>query len=1035
MSSLNPSALFIARPIGTSLLAAAVMIAGLVAYAFLPVASLPSIEFPTVVVSASRPGADPETMASSVAAPLERALGSIAGVSEITSTSALGSSNVIIQFDLNRKIESAARDVQAALNAAATNLPSDLPAFPRMRKFNPASRPVLILAMTSNNLPSSALYDVADTLVAQRIAQVRGVGEVTVSGAEQPAIRVRADPARLAAMGIALDDIRTAIVNASVTSPLGAFDSEGRAETLGMAGQLETSEEYARIPIRSQNGRMVLVGDVATVTPGVRNSRTAGWYNGQPAVIINVTKEATANIIDTIEGVKEVLPELRKWMPAGVNFSIMSDRSTTIRASILDLQMTLAISIGLVMMVVFLFLRRVSSTAAAAVAVPLSLAGTFGAMWFCGFSVDNLSLMAITVAVGFVVDDAIVMIENIHRNMEAGMGRLQAALAGTGQIGFTIVSISLSLIAAFIPLLFMGGIPGRLFREFSLTLTFAIIVSMIVSLTVTPMLCAHTMPPVHGQRGRIDQAMEDFFAWILRAYERSLRFALGYPITGLLIFLAVIVLTVDLYRTTPKGWFAQDDTGLLAGWTSASDDSSFEATLALQQRVTDIIRADPAVEAVASFIGTGSSVSSGRMNISVRTSGPNSASSQAVIARLRPQLARVVGMQTFLVAQQDVRMGGRQGRSTYQFTLWSSDLSGLDRAAEQVLEKLRRTPQLVDVESDRDDGGLQANIVVDRTAASRLGVNIQSITAALSNAFSQRQIATIYTERNQYKVILEVTPTRQRDPTDITGIYVPGANNTQVPLSAVASIQRGETALSVNHQGPFPAITITYDLASGITLDEGTRVLRQAVADLHLPDTITADFAGDAKAFRENQQSQIWLIVAALICVYIVLGILYESLIHPLTIISTLPSAGLGALLALNVTKTELSLVAFIAIIMLIGIVKKNGIMMVDFAIAARRARDLTPAEAVIEACRERFRPILMTTMAAMLGALPLALGHGPGSELRRPLGIAIVGGLLVSQLLTLYSTPLIYMLMSRFERGNRESLLQKAALSDRPAT
>jgi len=678
-----------------------------------------------------------------------------------------------------------------------------------MRKFNPASRPVLILAMTSNNLPSSALYDVADTLVAQRIAQVRGVGEVTVSGAEQPAIRVRADPARLAAMGIALDDIRTAIVNASVTSPLGAFDSEGRAETLGMAGQLETSDEYARIPIRSQNGRMVLVGDVATVTPGVRNSRTAGWYNGQPAVIINVTKEATANIIDTIEGVKEVLPELRKWMPAGVNFSIMSDRSTTIRASILDLQMTLAISIGLVMMVVFLFLRRVSSTAAAAVAVPLSLAGTFGAMWFCGFSVDNLSLMAITVAVGFVVDDAIVMIENIHRNMEAGMGRLQAALAGTGQIGFTIVSISVSLIAAFIPLLFMGGIPGRLFREFSLTLTFAIIVSMIVSLTVTPMLCAHTMPPVHGQRGRIDQAMEDFFAWILRAYERSLRFALGYPITGLLIFLAVIVLTVDLYRTTPKGWFAQDDTGLLAGWTSASDDSSFEATLALQQRVTDIIRADPAVEAVASFIGTGSSVSSGRMNISVRTSGPNSASSQAVIARLRPQLARVVGMQTFLVAQQDVRMGGRQGRSTYQFTLWSSDLPALDRAAEQVLEKLRRTPQLVDVESDRDDGGLQANIVVDRTAASRLGVNIQSITAALSNAFSQRQIATIYTERNQYKVILEVTPTRQRDPSDITGIYVPGANNTQVPLSAVASIQRGETALSVNHQGPFPAITIT----------------------------------------------------------------------------------------------------------------------------------------------------------------------------------------------------------------------------------
>ena len=1033
----NPSEVFILRPIGTGLLAAALLFAGAIAYPFLPVASMPSVEFPTVVVSASRPGADPETMAASVAAPLERALGSIAGITEMTSSSSLGSTRIVTQFDLTRKTESAARDVQAALNVAIPDLPSDLPSFPRLRKFNPASRPVLILAMTSDNLAPSALYDIADTLIAQRIAQVRGVGEVTVSGAEQPAIRVRVDPARLAAMGLGLEAVRTAIVNSSFISPVGAFDNAGSAETLAIESQLETSAEYEKIVVGVRDGKIIRLGDIASVIPGVRNSRAAGWYNGKPAVILNVTKEAAANIIETIEGVKDILPELRRWMPAGVDFAIMSDRSTTIRASILDLQKTLAISIGLVTMVVFLFLRRVSSTAAAAIAVPLSLSGTFGVMWFAGYSIDNLSLMAVTVAVGFVVDDAIVMVENIHRNIERGMDRLDAALAGTRQIGFTVVSISVSLIAAFIPLLFMGGIPGRLFREFSMTLSFAIVISMVVSLTVTPMICGHFMTrnvspeDGGGRRNRLDGIMDSLFDRLTQTYLRSLRFALRFPRLGLLLFLVTIALTVQLYRTTPKGWLAQDDTGLLGGWTSASQDSSYEATLVLQQKVADLIMADPAVESLASFIGSGSSVNSGRLNVALKTTGPDAAASRDVIARLRPKLARVVGMDTYLIALQDVRSGGRSGRSQYQFTLTSSDFSTLVSQSEIVLARLRRVPQLIDVSSDREHGGLQANVVIDRTTASRLGIKIQDIDAALSNAFSQRQISTIYTERNQYKVVLEIMPSRQRQPDDLNGLFVPGANGVQVPLSTIARIEHSAATLSVNHQGPFPAITFTYDIAPDATLDEGTQALRDAVAELHLPDSITADFAGDAKAFRENSQNQIWLIVAALVSVYLILGILYESLVHPLTIISTLPSAGLGALIALNLTGTELSLVAFIAIIMLIGIVKKNGIMMVDFAIAAERSRHLAPGDAAIEACRERFRPILMTTLAAMLGALPLALGHGPGAELRRPLGIAIVGGLFLSQILTLYSTPLIYLLMSRFSRSQRPSTLQKAALAD----
>jgi hydrophobe/amphiphile efflux-1 (HAE1) family protein len=1012
---MNFSEPFIRRPVGTTLMAIGLFLIGVVAYAFLPVASLPSIEFPVIRVFANRPGADPTTMAASVAAPLERHLGEIAGVNEITSNSSLGSTSITVQFDLDRGIDNAARDVQAALNAAATDLPGDLPTLPAFRKANPAAAPVIILALTSDSLPASAIYDAADTVVAQRISQVDGVGEVTVNGAEQPAIRIRVDPAQLAAMGISLDSVRTAIVAANAPNQLGNFEGGKQSETIATNDRITALQDYRDIVVRSANGTVVKLGSIAQIERGVRNSRAAGWYNHKPAVLLVVTKQADANVIKTVDAVKALIPQLKRLIPAGVDIEIMADRTLTIRASIRDIQRTLLIAIALVMMVVLVFLRRATPTIAAGITVPLSLAGTCAAIWAAGFTLDNLSLMAITISVGFVVDDAIVMIENVHRNMESGMGRLEATLVGARQIGFTVISISVSLIAAFIPLLFMQGVLGRLFREFSMTLVFAIVVSTFVSLTVTPMVCGRFMRSDHDQPPRwYDRLIEGGLSRLTRGYARTLKVGLNHPWFMLLIMLVTVGLTVQLFRTTPKGYFPQDDTGLLFGFTEASPDISFPAMAQLQQEAGDIVLGDPAVAGAASFVGGGATVNHGTFYVSLKPEAERRLTAQQVIARMRDKLNAVAGLRVYLFPVQDLRAGARQGKAQYQFTLWDPNIDELVESFPKVLDKMRKIPGLADVSSDRERGGLQANVVIDRPTAARLGVAIQDIDNALNDAFGQRQISTIYSQRNQYRVVLEVSPSRSRDPSDLANIYVPGRGGIAVPLSAVAHVERGTAPLVVNHQGQFPSITITYNLTPETQIGPAMDAVQRAVDELHLPDALHAEFAGDAKSVVENSSGQGVLIIVALLAVYIVLGVLYESLVHPVTIISTLPSAGLGALIAINVAGMELTVIAFIGIILLIGIVKKNGIMLVDFAIHAQRARGLRPSEAIVEACIERFRPILMTTLAALFGAVPLAVASGAGAELRRPLGITIVGGLILSQVLTLYTTPVIYLQMAR---------------------
>jgi len=1015
---------------------------GAVAYTFLPVSSLPSVDLPTISVTASRPGADPNIMAATVAAPLERRLGEIAGVTELTSVSSLGSTRIVVQFDLSRSVDGAARDVQAALNAALSDLPGDMPTLPTFRKFNPAAAPILILALTSKTMQGSAIYDAADSVIAQRLSQVQGVADVTVAGSEQPALRVRVDPTRLANMGVALEDVRTAISNANAMGPLGSFDGPGRAVSIGINDQLKTAPDYDTLVVKTVDGNVVRLPDIASIQPGVRNSRSAGWFNRDPSVLLIITKQGDANVIDTVDRIYALLPELRQWIPAGLDISVLTDRTQTIRASVHDMQLTLAATVVLVMMVVFLFLRRGPPTIAAGVTVPLSLAGTCAAMWAAGFSIDNLSLMALVVSVGFVVDDAIVMIENVFRNIEAGASPLRATLKGAKQIGFTVVSISVSLVAAFIPLLFMGGIVGRFFREFSVTLAFAIAVSTVVSLSVTPMICAYF---VHEGPSRdatwLDRGVERVLSHLTRFYDRTLAFTLQHRALALIVFVATIVLTVGLFIKVPKGYFPQDDTGLIFGGTEASTDISFEAMEKLQQQANDIVLSDPAVAGVGSSVGASgfnASVNKGRLFISLKPLDErNGVSTQQVVNRLRGKLNHVPGIRVFMVPAQDIRAGGRQSDSQYQFTLWSSDIDQLQAWVPKVLDRVKQVPGLVDVTTDREQGGLQATVDIDRTAASRLGVRIQDIDNALNDAFSQRQISTIYGPRNQYRVILEVDRNYRRDPTDLTHIHVPGKGNAQVPLSAVAKVERGISPLVVNHQGQFPSTTITYNLAPGTTIEDATAAISQAVGELHVPDVIHADFAGDVQQFKQSAGAQPLLLLAALIAVYIVLGVLYESLAHPLTIISTLPSAGLGALLALEVSGTELTVIAFIGIVLLIGIVKKNGIMMVDFALDGERRRGLPPERAIHEACLERFRPILMTTMAAMLGAVPLVVALGPGSELRRPLGITIIGGLLVSQVLTLYTTPVIYLLLDRLHRklgGARPSFIRRPPPRPQPA-
>jgi hydrophobe/amphiphile efflux-1 (HAE1) family protein len=1018
----NFSRIFIRRPIGTALLAIGLFLVGAVAYGFLPVASLPSIDLATISVSASRPGADPNTMAATVAAPLERRLAEISGVTEITSVSSLGSSRITVQFDLSRNIDGAARDVQAALNAALSDLPSDMPTLPTFRKFNPAASPILILALTSKTMQPSAIYDAADSVIAQRLSQVEGVADVTVAGSEQPALRVRVDPTRLAVMGVGMENVRTAIANANAVGPLGAFDGDGRNVTIVTNSQLEKPQDYSSVVVKTVNGTVIRLTDIATARPGVRNSRAAGWYNKDPSVLLIITKQGNANVLDTIDRIYELLPQLKQWVPAGLDISVLADRTQTIRASVRDMQLTLAATVVLVMLVVFLFLRRAAATAAAGITVPLALAGTCAAMWAAGFSIDNLSLMALAVCVGFVVDDAIVMIENVFSNLERGHSPLRATLMGAKQIGFTVISISVSLIAAFIPLLLMGGIVGRLFREFSVTLAFAIAVSTVVSLSVTPMICAYFVRrPPSPDATWLDRIMEGMVSRMLRFYDRSLSIVLEHRALTLFVFVATIALTVGLYIRMPKGYFPQDDTGLIFGATEASPDISFDAMKALQLKAMDVVLSDPAVKGLGSSVGASyfnASVNHGRMFISLKPLAErHNVSTQRVVGRLRARLNHIPGIRVFMVPAQDIRYGGRQSSSQYQFTLWSSDIDALQAWVPRVLERVKEVPGIVDVTTDRDQGGLQANIDIDRAAAANYGVRIQDIDSALDDAFSQRQVSTIYGTRNQYRVILEVDRKHQRDPNDLSQIYVSGRGRTEVPLSVLAHVTRGIAPLVVNHQGQFPSTTITYNLAPGTEIETGTSAIAQAVAELHVPDTIHADFAGDVKAFKQAAGVQGVLLIAALVAVYIVLGVLYESLAHPLTIISTLPSAGLGALLALQLFNTDLTVIAFIGIILLIGIVKKNGIMMVDFALDGERRRGLSPRRAIHDACLERFRPILMTTLAAMLGALPLVIASGPGSELRRPLGITIIGGLLVSQVLTLYTTPVIYLLLDRLHR------------------
>jgi multidrug efflux pump len=1037
------SELFIRRPIGTTLLAIGLLLAGVVAYGFLPVASMPSIEFPTIRVSASRPGADPSVMAATMAAPLERRLGEIPGVTEITSSSSLGSSRITIQFDLDRSIDGAARDVQAALNAAATDLPGDLPTLPAMRKVNPSAAPVMILALTAPTLQASTLYDVADTLIAQRIAQIEGVAEVTVNGAEQPAMRIRVNPVAVASMGLNAEDVRAAISNANSLTPLGTFEGADLARTIGSNDQMRAVRDYQNLVVKAANGTVVRLGDIARVEQGVRNTRSAAWFNAQPSVLLVITKQADANVIDTVDRVREMLPELKRWIPADIEISILSDRTTTIRASVLDMQLTLVATIALVMMVVFLFLRRLAATIAAGVTVPLALAGTCALMWVAGFSINNISLMALAVSVGFVVDDAIVVIENVFRNLEKGMSPMRAAIEGARQIGFTVLSISISLVAAFTPLLFMGGVVGRLFSEFSLTLTFAIAISTVVSLTLTPMICAHFVKaPPSPDATWFDRAVEKVLHRSAAFYASTLDVVLRHRWLTLLVFVLTIALTVVLYVKTPKGFFPQDDTGLIFGGTRAAPDISFEAMKELQQRATQIVLSDPAVAYVGSSVGASSwnaSVNNGQLFISLKPPRERgNISSQQVINRLRPKLLDVGGMRVFMFPAQDVRAGGRQSSSSLQFTLWSSDFDELMRQVPRAVAKMQALPELADVTTDREQNGLQANVVIDRLAASRLGVRIQDIDNALNNAFAQRQISTIYSDRNQYRVVLEVDPAFSRDPSDLAQVYVEGAGNAQVPLSAVARIEKTLAPLVINHQGQFPAVTITYNLAPNVAMQAASAAIDKAVAELHMPDTIRTEFAGDAKAYQRSVGAQPLVILAALLTIYIILGVLYESLAHPLTIISTLPSAGLGALLALQIFRADLTLIAFIGIILLIGLVKKNGIMMVDFALAAERQEGLPPAQAIREACLARFRPIMMTTLAAMLGAVPLIIATGPGSELRRPLGMTIIGGLIVSQVLTLYTTPVIYLLLDRLHHrlggGRAVQTLRDTLRLGRPA-
>ncbi|MGA8013489.1 MAG: multidrug efflux RND transporter permease subunit [Candidatus Acidiferrales bacterium] len=1032
---MNFSAPFIRRPIATSLLTAGIVMAGAVSYRLLPVAPLPQVEFPTISVFAGLPGASPEIMASSVATPLERQFGKIAGITEMTSSSLAGSTSVTLQFDLNRDINAAARDVQAAINAASGQLPANLPSRPTYRKINPADSPVIIAAVRSDVLPLSRLYDVADSIIAQKLSQIKGVGQVTVGGSARPAVRVELNPAILANYGIGLEDLRTVLGQVNSNEPKGDVSNGLVRWTLTDNDQLFDANHYRSLVVAYRNGAPVRVGDIATVRDSVEDVRTAGLENGKQCIVLQVYRQPGANIVGTVQRIRDALPLLQASIPASIEVVVASDRTTTIRASVTDIQITLLITVVLVILVIFIFLRNVWSTLIPAIAVPVSLVGTCGAMYLLGYSIDNLSLMALTISTGFVVDDAIVVIENITRYHETGLSPLQAALRGSKEIGSTVLSMSLSLIAVFIPILLMGGIVGRLFREFALTLCVTILLSLAVSLTATPMMCAKFLRPISKEgHNWIYRLSEQGFDRLAAAYERGLRWVLNHQPLTLGVTIATICVNVILFIVIPKGFFPQQDTGALGGSIQASQDVSFDAMRVKQRQFSDIVMADPAVNSLVTFVG-GGAINTGRMFISLKQLADRKISADEVIGRLRKKLSVVPGATLFLQAQQDIRVGGRSSNAQYQFTLETENLADLETWAPRMMDKLKTLPDLKDVSTDQQNRGLQAQLVIDRDTASRLGIDAQTIDNTLYDAFGQRQVSTVFTQLNEYHLVMEVDSAFQQNPDALKGIYVKSSNGTEVPLGTFAQFLPRTSVLAVNHQGQYPAVTLSFNLAPGVSLGNAVNEVQAAAREIGLPSSIRATFQGTAQAFQASLANEPLLILAALITVYIVLGILYESYIHPVTILSTLPSAGAGAILALLICRMDLSVIAMIGIILLIGLVVKNAIMMIDFALETERREGKPPVQAIYKACLLRFRPIMMTTMAALLGGLPLALGTGTGSELRRPLGISIVGGLIVSQMLTLFTTPVVYVYMDRLRlRLARRKEKPAATRSNRPA-